>query len=111
MGNRTRRSQVHLYLSEKEHEFVYQRMARCEVTNFSRYAREMLLRGYIIHQDHAPLHEVAKSMGSIARSMNQIAKLCNETHSVHASEVAALKEQVLDLRRAVSERLVKLGGD
>lgn len=111
MGNRTRRSQVHLYLSEKEHEFVYQRMARCEITNFSRYAREMLLRGYIIHKDFAPLHDLAKSMGSIARSMNQIAKLCNETHSIHASDVKVLQSTVDELYRAVTERLVKLGGD
>lgn len=108
MENRTRRVQVHFYLSEEEYAFIRKRMARARVTSFSRYAREMLINGYIIHQDFSTLKELAQTLGSLARSINQIAKRCNETRSVHTWQVEELKRSYANVKRACSERLVKM---
>lgn len=108
MANRERNIKLNFYVSEKEYEYIRRRMARTETTNFSRYAREMLLNGYIIHKDFAALRELAKDLGSLARSINQIAKQCNETKSVHAWQVEELRRGYARVKSACSERLVKL---
>lgn len=108
MANRERGVQLHLYVSEKEYEFIQRRMARANATNFSRFAREMLINGYIIHQDFTVLRELAKELGSLARSINQIAKRCNETRSIYLWQVEELKRSYANVKRACSERLVKM---
>lgn len=108
MAKRERRVQVHFYVSEAEYDFIQRRMARARVTNFSRFAREMLINGYIIHQDFSALRELAKELGSLARSINQIAKRCNETKSIYGWQVEELKRSYAQVKRACSARLVKL---
>ena len=108
MANRTRQRKLEVYVSEEEYEIIQRRMARAQTTNFSRYARSMLLVGYIIHQDFAVLRELAKELGSLARSINQIAKRCNETRSVHTYQVEELRRSYANVKRACSERLVKM---
>lgn len=108
MGERARTVQLHLYVSEAEYEVIQQRMARARMTNFSRYARGMLLNGYIIHQDFSTLKELAQTLGSLARSINQIAKRCNETRSVYTWQVEELRKSYANVKRACTERLVKI---
>lgn len=108
MANRERQVQMHFYVSEAEYDFIQKRMARAEETNFSHFARKMLLQGYIIHQDFRVLKELAQILGGLARSINQIAKRCNETRSVYTWQVEELKKSYANVKRACSERLVKL---
>lgn len=108
MENRQRRVQVHFYITEEEYDFILRKMARAKTTNFSRYARDMLLNGYVIHQDFSTLKELAITLGRLSGSINQIAKRCNETGSVHAWQVEELKRGYADVKRACTERLVKM---
>lgn len=108
MANRKRAIKLEFYVSEQEYDFIQRRMARARLTNFSRFAREMLINGYIIHQDFSTLRELAKELGSLARSINQIAKRCNETKSIHTWQVEELKRSYANVKRACSERLVKM---
>lgn len=100
MANRERSVQLHLYVSEAEYDFIQRKMARANVTNFSEYARRMLLNGYIIRQDFTVLRELAKELGYLARNINQIAKRCNETKSIHAWQVEQLKKDYANVKRA-----------
>lgn len=108
MANRTRNIKLEFYVSEAERDFIHKRMARAEETNFSHFARKMLLQGYIIHQDFKVLKELAQILGGLARSINQIAKRCNETRSVHTWQVEELRKSYANVKRACSERLVKM---
>lgn len=108
MANRTRSKTLKIYVSEEEYEFIQRRMARIEMVCLSRYAREMLLHGYIIHKNYPALRELTKELGSLARSINQIAKQCNETKSVHTWQVEELKRGYAEVKRACTERLVKM---
>lgn len=108
MANRRRRVELHVYVSEEEYDFIQRKMARAKTTNFSQYARDMMFNGYIIHQDFSTLKELAASLGSLARSINQIAKRCNETKSVHTWQVEELKRGYANVKRACTERLVKM---
>lgn len=92
MANRERGVQLHFYVSEAEYEFIRKRMARANVTSFSRFAREMLINGYIIHQDFSVLKELAQTLGGLARSINQIARRCNETKNIHTWQVEELRQ-------------------
>lgn len=111
MKNRSRSVQLHLYVSEAEWAFIQKRMAKVEISNFSRYAREMLLNGYIIHKNFPVLRELARELASLARSINQIAKRCNETRSIHTDQVEELRRGYADVKRACTERLVKMAED
>ncbi len=108
MENRKRKIRLEVYVTEEEQAYIEQRMAHAGVTNFSRYAREMLLNGYIIHRDFAELKPLTRQLGSLSSSINQIAKRCNETRSVHTGQVMELQRQYADVKRACSERLVKM---
>jgi len=108
LGKRNRKIQVHLYLTEEEHAYIQKRMARAQVTNFSVFAREMLLNGYLIHRDFSELKVLTRQLGSLSSSINQIAKRCNETRSIHTGQVIELQREYADVKRACSERLVKM---
>lgn len=108
MANRSRTVKLEVYVSEEEHDLIKQKMAQAEVENFSLYARKMLIDGYVIRQDYTVLKELARELGNLSRNINQIAKRVNETRSIYASDIEDLRRYYRDVKRAVSERLVKI---
>lgn len=102
MGKRTRMIQVKLYLSEDEKNFIERKMAQADVTNFSMYARKMLIDGYIIHKDYPVLKELSKQIGPLNRNINQITKRVNETRSIYEQDIIDLKKGYAEVRRTVT---------
>lgn len=51
MANRERTVRLQLLVSEEEADMIRQKMLQVGTTNFSMYARKMLIDGYVIKRD------------------------------------------------------------
>lgn len=84
------------------------KMETIGVTNFSSYARKMLIDGYVIRRDQEDLKALTRELAAMGRNLNQLVRRVNEMRSIYASDVADVQRMYLDMKRAVTERLVKM---
>ena len=108
MANLQREHQLKLRVSEEEYEIIQQKMKQFGTKNFSMYARKMLMNGYIIRHDDRQLKELTHELANLARSINQIAWRVNETRSIYKQDVEDLQRMYSRVKRACTERLVKM---
>lgn len=83
-------------------------MAQVGTENFSLYARKMLIDGYVIKRDFSEMKALTKELSNLARSINQIALRVNETRNIYQQDVKDLQAYYYNVKRAVSEHLVKM---
>ena len=95
-------------VTDEQERMIKEKMLQVGTNNFSLYARKMLIDGYIIKRDFSELKVLTKELAYLARSINQIAKRVNETRNIYEQDVRDLQHNFYDVKRAVSERLVKL---
>lgn len=100
--------QLLLKVTPEQWEMIQIKMAQMGTTKFSPYARKMLIDGYVFRRDYSELKELTHALASAARSLNQIALRANETRSIYAGDVEDIRRQFLNMKRAVTERLVKM---
>lgn len=96
------------YVSAEELEVIQQKMSQANSTNFSLFAREMLLTGEVKCYDFSVLKEISQSLARLAGNINQIARRCNETRNLHRGEVEQLRKEYAEVKSLAQERLVKL---
>jgi SepF-like predicted cell division protein (DUF552 family) len=102
--NRTRRVQLNIRLTEAELDLVRQKMALIKVSNFSSYARKMLIDGYIIEVDYSFLKAHAQEIQKVGVNINQIAHRMNALGGVFvgdADEIKRFMHEVILLERKV----------
>lgn len=95
-------------VSEEEEKIIKEKMLQVGTTNFSMYARKMLLDGYVIKRDFTEIKALTKELANLARSINQIALRANETRSIYEKDVKSLQVYYQNVKRACIERLVKM---
>lgn len=108
MANRTREIVLRVAVTKEEYDMIKEKMLQVGTTNFSLYARKMLIDGYVIKRDFSELKALTKELSNLARSINQIAKRANETRSIYENDIKELQHYYFNVKRAISERLVKL---
>lgn len=106
MGEKKKRLIVEI--EPEQWTLIQQKMELVGTTNFSRYARKMLIDGFIIRPEYGEIRALANELAAIGRNINQIAKRANETRSIYAEDVEDLRRDFGEVKRAVSEQLVKL---
>lgn len=107
MANRDRTVRLQL-LSEEEADMIRQKMLQVGTANFSMYARKMLIDGYVIKRDFTELKALTNELANLARNINQIALRANETRSIYQQDIDDLKQYYGNVKRACTERLVKM---
>lgn len=108
MANRERNTMLRLMVSEEEAAMIKEKMLQVGTTNFSLYARKMLIDGYVIKRDFSELKALTKELANLARNINQIALRANETRSIYKEDIEDLKRYYANVKRACTERLVKM---
>lgn len=106
MGEKKKRLIVEI--EPEQWTLIQQKMELVGTTNFSRYARKMLIDGFIIRPEYGEIRALANELAAIGRNINQIAKRANETRSIYEEDVEDLRRDFGEVKRAVSEQLVKL---
>jgi len=107
MAKREKNIQLIVRVSEPELERIRSNMAACGTSNFSMYARKMLLDGYIKKPDYTAYKDVARGLGELARNVHQIAKRANETRHLRADDYERIRAAYYDDFARLKERLVK----
>ena len=97
-----------LDVTEEEKELIKDKMLQAGTNNFSLYARKMLLDGYIVKRDFTEMKALTKELANLARNINQIALRVNETRSIYEQDIKDLQSYYYNVKRAVTERLVKM---
>ena len=108
MANRDRTVRLQLLVSEKEADMIRQKMLQVGTANFSMYVRKMLIDGYVIKRDFTELKALTNELANLARNINQIALRANETRSIYQQDIDDLKQYYGNVKRACTERLVKM---
>ncbi|AYH40241.1 mobilization protein [Christensenella minuta] len=107
MAERKRKIPLIVYVTEDERETIQRKMELAgSANNFSRYARKMLIDGYVIQVDHTPLKELAREIGGIGRNINQIAARANTTGNLYAEDIQEIKERMNEVWHIVRYTLL-----
>jgi hypothetical protein len=86
-------------------------MAEANIRNREAYIRKMTLSGYVLRLDFSDVRRMVWLLSNATNNLNQVAKRANETRSVHAADVRALREDYEKLwgfARDVVKKLAKL---
>ena len=75
--------------------------------NAGAYVRKMVLNGYILHVDLAPVKELVSLQRRCANNLNQVAVHAN-TYGIYPEEIAGLQRDYEKLWQAVSDVLKEL---
>ena len=108
MAKRNRPVRLEINVTEEEKELIKDKMLQAGTNNFSQYARKMLLDGYIVKRDFKEMKALTKELANLARNINQIALRVNETRSIYEQDIKDLQSYYYNVKRAVTERLVKM---
>ena len=108
MQNRTRNEQLIVRVTPEERKLIQKKMKQYHTNNFSRYARKMLIDGYVIQVDLSDFQKLSGEVNAIGVNINQIAKAVNATGKVYENDIAEAKERVEDIWRLLKSYLSEL---
>jgi hypothetical protein len=106
--NRQRPIQLSLWANEEEAALIRERMAAADISNFSAFARKMLIDGYHINIDLSDVREMVVLLRRCSVNVNQIARRANETRNIYSEDLADLRRQYDSLWEAVNKVLAGL---
>jgi len=90
-------------MTDNEKEILEQKMKTLGITNREHLARKLLLDGYVINVDIAPIVELVRLVRISSNNINQMAKRANETGSVYEDDVLQLLAEVNKLKPMINE--------
>ena len=108
MQNRTRKEQLIVRVTPEEKQLIQKKMGQFGTANFSRYARKMLIDGYVIHVDLSDFRRLSSEVNAVGTNINQIAKVANATGKVCENDIAQAKERVEEIWRLLKSYLSEL---
>lgn len=112
MKNRKRNIKIELYVTEYEKKLIYQKMKELPTTNFSSYARKMLIDGKIISiNSSSELKQLIYEINKIGVNINQLTKVANETKNVNKSMIQDIAIMQEELQKIVMEKVECLFGN
>nr|WP_317360169.1 plasmid mobilization relaxosome protein MobC [uncultured Tyzzerella sp.] len=112
MKNRKRNIKIELYVTEYEKKLIYQKMKELPTTNFSSYARKMLIDGKIISiNSSSELKQLIYEINKIGVNINQLTKVANETKNVNKSMIQNIVIMQEELQKIVMEKVERLFGN
>jgi len=94
-------------VSESEKALIAEKMAAARIINREAYIRKMVLDGYIIRVEYSQINKLLHLHSNVANNINQIARKANQTSSIHANEIAKIRDGLEafypQLRKAIAE--------
>ena len=106
--NRERPIQIMFYVSERERDFIYKKMALAKTKNKAAYLRKMACDGYVLKVDFSDVRQMIFLLSNSSNNLNQIARRVNSGDVLHATDIQTLQADYEKLWEQVSEILKKL---
>ena len=92
-------------VTPQEKALIQKKMRQFHTENFSRYARKMLIDGYVIHVDLSQFQELATEVHKVGVKINQIAKTVNTAGMIYGDDMNRLKEVMDEIWRLLKSFL------
>lgn len=109
MTGRERNIQQKFFVSEQELAIINERQEVLGIKNKSAYYRKMVLDGFMIKKDYAPLKELAAEINRIGVNINQVAHKVNIYGDATREDIKELQARMDDvwllLRSMLSSQL------
>ena len=105
LQNRARAVQIIIRVTPDEKALIQKKMQQLGTDNFSRYARKMLIDGYVIRVDLSEFQTLASELNKIGVNINQIAKTVNATGTIFGDDMQQLKEMMDEIWRLLKSSL------
>lgn len=106
MEKRTRPKQMKFRVTEKEKEMILENTKKLGFKSFDKYARKMLLDGYVINlksADDETLDHLMAEVSRIGNNINQIARRVNSNQNIYESDIQEIKRGQKTLSQLVRE--------
>ena len=104
---RARDIPLYVRVSQAEFDLIQERMSEVGTKNMAAFVRKMVLNGYVLHVDLAPVKELVSLQKRCSNNLNQVAIHAN-TYGVYQSEITALQKDYNKLWERVSDVLNQL---
>lgn len=108
MAKRNREIQLKIFVSAEEQRIIKYKMDQLHTTNFSAYARKMLIDGYVIKRDFEELKALSAIISRLAGSINQVVKRCNETRNIYKQDVLDLQQYYAEVKSEVLKKILRI---
>ena len=105
---RSRNVQMIVRATQKEKDFIMQKMRESGIQHFNLYALKMLIVGEVKNVDLTHYRELAKEVSRIGVNINQIAKVANAQGRVYKPEIKEVQERMADIWRLLKSSLSEL---
>ena len=88
---RSRNIRIIFCVSEKERDFIDEKMKLAGISNREAYLRKMSLDGYVLKLDLSSVNELVSLLRNATNNLNQIARRANATNSIYEDDIKDLQ--------------------
>ena len=88
---------------------IHGRMREAHTDNREGYIRKMVLDGFILELDSAPLKEMCRLLRSISNNFNQVARLANTSGHVYETDLFDMSQKLNRIWDAQNQLIMRLG--
>ncbi|WP_195200888.1 plasmid mobilization protein [Faecalispora jeddahensis] len=107
MPKRERNLRLHIMVTHEELAAIRERMAEVNSQNQSAFIRKMMVDGYAVNVDLAPVKELLYLQRQSVNNLSQVAKYA-KTHNAYQSEIVELQKGYSELWKQYSNLLKHL---
>lgn len=108
--NRVRDIPIYVRVSQAEYDLIQERMAEVGTANMAAFVRKMVLNGYALHVDLAPVKELVSLQRRCSNNLNQIATSVNTYGGIYPHEITVLQKDYAALWKPLSDLIQQLAG-
>ena len=105
MVKRTRKIEKKIRLTQKENDYIQQKVALSRLGTFQLYAQTMLIQGEVVSVDYSELLSLVREVKRIGVNINQVVKLANEFSEISSQDIHQLTHQLTKLTQLVDDTL------
>ncbi|RHH66391.1 MULTISPECIES: plasmid mobilization relaxosome protein MobC [Vagococcus] len=105
MEKRERNVQRLIRLTQKESDYIQQKVALSRLGTFQLYAQTMLIQGEVVSVDYSELLSLVREVKRIGVNINQVVKLANEFSEISTQDIHQLTNQLTELTQLVDDTL------
>jgi len=105
---RARDIPLYVRVSQAEFDLIQERMSEAGTTNMAAFIRKMVLNGYVLHVDLAPIKELVSLQKRCSNNLNQIAINVNTYGGIYPHEITLLQRDYIALWDPLSDLIKRL---
>ena len=92
MGDRSRKNELKVFLSDDEKITLEEKWKLSGLPNISSFIRQLIIYGFVYDVNYDGLKEYCRQLSAIGTNVNQIVRLCQKTGNIYEDDIKEIKE-------------------